>query len=239
MTILEEVAARPEGAGLQDLAAAIGCSAPAALNLARTLVAMGYLRRQEKPVRYVVGEKVGELSRLQSSRSHIGELKRRMATLVERFPGLSVHHCVFKGSEIVIERTLEGGAGGVFREGADYVLPAYTSLASMVHLAFWPDALAAEYIHRHPFDIYGSAYWRSRENFEAALDRIRKDGVYHKSQDDTEGIGIGIPIFTAGRSLRASLTLGWRPPQKKRVDFKAMRDEIARAALEVLAAEAN
>lgn len=96
----------------------------------------------------------------------------------------------------------------------------------MVHLAFCPDQLRSQYIYQHPFDSYGIAFWKAQENFKATLELIRRDSLYHAKSEDRHAVALGVAVFTAGKSLCASMAISWRPAQKDGIDFQENRQSL-------------
>lgn len=208
--MLERVAEIPTGASLQELAAAIECSSPAAYHMAQTLVAAGYLERSESPVRYTLGGKLFELTRHQQNRSISAAVDDALLAIQEQLPGASAYYCQGRGSDILVMTQITANQPGVIQRNIEQVLPPFTSLASMVHLAFWTDNLAQKYMDLHPFEVHGAVLWGDEEGLQDELTKVRRDGIFFLPLRKRGNLRAGAPVFGPDQRIHASITVGWR-----------------------------
>ena len=101
LDILEMVARSETGMTLQDIAAAPGVSSPTTHNLARTLVARGYIEKSSRPVRYHLGSACLELIQAHMPRELLQQATEAVRELWATFPNANVIFAQPIGSEVV------------------------------------------------------------------------------------------------------------------------------------------
>jgi len=230
LALLERLAGKPDGAALKDLAAHIGTSPAATYHLIHTLVEKGYAQRLEEPVRYVLGERWLAIASGQAGRLFTTAVHEEMLKIAGELPGASVHFSEYVGGSVVVTAHIAASLPGHIRDGGHHLLPPYASGGSLVHLAFWPDEIAAEYESRHPFDQYGLPYWRTRKAFEGALASMRNDRFFLMPEASPLHLKLAMPILRRGGALAAALTLQWN--QKSEEAIPCARPKLIATALQ-------
>ncbi len=208
--MLECAAAAADGVSLKELAAAAGSSEPAAFHMAATLVACGYLRRQENPVRFFLGGKVFSLA--QSTDGWMSQIETWILQIRQQMPDTNVFYCVARGQDIcVVLQDIENISSE--NRHKTYVLAPYTSVGSMVHLAFWQTVRANQYRKQHSFDANGAVLWKTETDLEAELEKIRDGGEFFFPQKDPCYLRLGVPLVDEGGVLRGSFTVAKNLPE--------------------------
>ncbi|RRJ94230.1 hypothetical protein Ga0100231_007500 [Opitutaceae bacterium TAV4] len=215
LALFEAVSRRKEGASLKELAAEIGCSAPAAYHLVHTLVECGYVRRLENPARYVTGDKWLQLAEGQRRDRFYHVVYDQMRGLARELPGVLLYFSEYIGDSVVVRAHTPANEPEVVREEVNHVLPPYVSAGGLAHLAFWPQEVREAYEARYPFDAYGLHFWESREAFEAALRVLRETGFYLMPEKTPLRLKLALPVFRPGGGLAAALTVQWNLRERK------------------------
>lgn len=203
LKIIEAVSRKKEGAYLKDLAREIGCSSAATYHLVHTLADAGYVRREESPVRFFLGEGLLQLLENQRSDRFYTIIHEAMRKLTAQLPNVTIYLSEYIGGNVVV-RSYTSSPDQIHEGGARF-LPPYVSAASLVHLAFWPPDIREEYQARYSFDAYGLQFWGSRAAFEKALRSLRNAKFFFMPKSPT--LKLALPIFRSQESLAAALTI--------------------------------
>lgn len=140
--ILEEVARHREGIGLADLSKRVGLHNSTTFHLAKTLVALGYLRQEADSKRYRIGR---PLFALAASALDEVEMVRLATPILEELSaktGESGHFAVRMGDAIVVIARTSGPGAFQLAERVGVVRPAHcTALGKVILAALQHDQL--------------------------------------------------------------------------------------------------
>ena len=140
--ILEEVARHREGIGLADLSKRVGPHNSTTFHLAKTLVALGYIRQEADSKRYRIGR---PLFALAASALDEIEMVRLATPILEELSaktGESGHFAVRMGDAIVVIARTSGPGAFQLAERVGVVRPAHcTALGKVILAALRPDQL--------------------------------------------------------------------------------------------------
>jgi IclR family transcriptional regulator, KDG regulon repressor len=140
--ILEEVARHREGIGLADLSKRVGLHNSTTFHLAKTLVALGYVRQERDSKRYRIGR---PLFALAASALDEIEMVRLATPILEELSaktGESGHFAVRMGDAIVVIARTSGPGAFQLIERVGVVRPAHcTALGKVVLAALRPEQL--------------------------------------------------------------------------------------------------
>ncbi len=224
------------GTALKELAAAAGCSVPAAFHLAQTLVDAGFLRREENPPRFFPGDRLLMIAGNHSRRNTDASMERLMNCIHAAYPEAGIYYCNESGANVQVHLQLNPGDNlGKIAHDVDYILPPYTSVASLMHLAFWPAGRVRQYEAAHDFDALGTILWPSREALRQMLNEIRGRGWFFLPLRNPHQLRAGFGVFSAKGEFRGSLTVSRDLPQTE--EPGAARDALSASVLTVLRAE--
>lgn len=227
--LFEAICRRKEGITLKELAKVIDCSAPATYHLVHTLVACGYVRRKENPVRYVMGEKCLQLARGQEQDHFYKVVFAQIEDLIEKLPGVEIYFSEHVGGDVVVTAYTSPKSGGQLAKGGDRRLPPFVSAGSLVHLALEQGEVRDEYEARYPFDAYGLPFWKSRSAFDAAVQALRENGYHFVPENSPLRLKLALPVYRNGGSLGGALTVQWN--HQAGADMGKLRDELLAVAL--------
>lgn len=205
LDILDLVARAPDGLTLQQLARRLDLKPPTAHNLARSLLARGFLAKTTRPTRYRLGGAIHELAALQAARALRSRAGAAVRDLAGRLAGATVTMAEPIGGEIVTVLRISPRRPGVLERPQHNVLPAYTSASALVMMAFWPPEALAAYRQRYPFEVYGLALWQTPSRLEAYLAKVRRLG-YAALPDTRFGPQrMAAPVFSDTNELLGAL----------------------------------
>jgi DNA-binding IclR family transcriptional regulator len=140
--ILEEVARHREGIGLAELSKRVGLHNSTTFHLAKTLVALGYVRQEADSKRYRIGR---PLFALAASALDEIEMVRLATPILEELSaktGESGHFAVRMGDAIVVIARTSGPGAFQLTERVGVVRPAHcTALGKVILAALQPEQL--------------------------------------------------------------------------------------------------
>jgi IclR family transcriptional regulator, KDG regulon repressor len=140
--ILEEVARHREGIGLADLSKRVGLHNSTAFHLAKTLVALGYIRQEPDSRRYRVGRPLFALAASALDEIEMVSLATPIMEELSANTGESSHFAVRMGDAIVVIARTSGPGAFQLAERVGVVRPAHcTALGKVILAALHPDQL--------------------------------------------------------------------------------------------------
>lgn len=138
--ILEEVARHREGIGLADLSKRVGLHNSTTFHLAKTLVALGYIRQEADSKRYRIGRPLFALAANALDEIEMVRLATPILEELSATTGESAHFAVRMGDAIVVIARTSGPGAFQLAERVGVVRPAHcTALGKVVLAALRPD----------------------------------------------------------------------------------------------------
>ncbi len=138
--ILEEVARHREGIGLADLSKRVGLHNSTTFHLAKTLVALGYIRQEADSKRYRIGRPLFALAANALDEIEMVRLATPILEELSAKTGESAHFAVRMGDSIVVIARTSGPGAFQLAERVGVVRPAHcTALGKVVLAALRPD----------------------------------------------------------------------------------------------------
>jgi len=176
LEILESVSTSEDGIRLREIAERLGVTRPTAFNLARTLVAKGYLVKTPRPVRYRVGPMLDQLFAQRRNRRLSQALAMEVRSLFDEFDEVWVFAAEPRSGETVVTLRLDPARPAVLERPLHHLMPAYTTAAALAVYAFGGEAEQEAIENRYPFDEFGVQRWRTRRTFEKSIADARARG---------------------------------------------------------------
>lgn len=219
LAILDRVAASERGLTLVELCDELALKPPTAHNLARTLLANGFLEKTGRPVRYRLGRGCLDLAAAYASRTLLERAGRSVQELAGRFPAVTFTYSEPVAGEVrVFLRVSPERPGVVSRPGGRPMSP-YGTASSLLCQAYWTDEERSAYQQRHPFWEEGAALWGNEERLGSLLAEIRQAGVAEPAFEGNDAHLLAVPVFDrhdhlagclgARMVLRAEAEHGW------------------------------
>src|SRR5215475_10647527 len=140
--ILEEIARHREGIGLADLSKRVGLHNSTTFHLAKTMVALGYIRQERESKRYRVGRPLFALAASSLDEIEMVNLATPVLEDLSRDTGESSHFAVRMGAAVVVIARTSGPGAFQLTDRVGVVRPAHcTALGKVILAALRPDQL--------------------------------------------------------------------------------------------------
>jgi DNA-binding IclR family transcriptional regulator len=141
--ILEEVARHRDGIGLADLSRLVGLHNSTTFHLAKTMVALGYLRQEKDTKRYRIGRPLFALAASALDEIEMINVATPILEELARQTGECSHFAVRMGDAIVVIARTSGPGAFQLADRVGVVRPAHcTALGKAILAALPPDQLA-------------------------------------------------------------------------------------------------
>jgi DNA-binding IclR family transcriptional regulator len=140
--ILEEVARHRDGIGLADLSRLVGLHNSTTFHLAKTMVALGYVRQERDSKRYRIGRPLFALAASALDEIEMVNLATPVLEDLSRQTGESSHFAVRMGDTIVVIARTSGPGAFQLADRVGVVRPAHcTALGKAILASLQPDQL--------------------------------------------------------------------------------------------------
>jgi IclR family transcriptional regulator, KDG regulon repressor len=140
--ILEEVARHRDGIGLADLSRLVGLHNSTTFHLAKTMVALGYVRQEKDSKRYRIGRPLFALAASALDEIEMVNLATPVLEDLARQTGESSHFAVRMGDTIVVIARTSGPGAFQLADRVGVVRPAHcTALGKAILASLQPDQL--------------------------------------------------------------------------------------------------
>lgn len=204
-TILDSVAARPEGMAWRDVQRATGLPASTTLRLLQNLAAEGFLDLVDG--RYFIGLTLLRWARSRRSGAGIAELAQPELVAIRDATGETAVLFLRHDRQRVIVGLAETRHEVVRLVGLGQVMPLHAGSAGKVFLAF-DDALDPALLGK-PLRAYTEHTITDPDALAAELRRIRERGWAESiSERDTGTVSISAPVYDHTGSLAAVIGIG-------------------------------
>ena len=230
--ILEEVARHAGGIGLAELARAVGLHASTTFHLAKTLVALGFLRQMAETRVYRLGPKVFALAAGASGEVELVQTAMPVLEALATATGESAHLAIGAGAGdvAVVARTAGSGAFQLVDRGGG-ARPAYcTALGKILLAAATPDAFE-RFLSEAPLLPRTERSITDPGRLRQEIRQVQRLGLaYDDCEFDTEVRCVAAPVRDFTGRVVAALGLSgpvWRMSMQRVHDVAA---EVAEAA---------
>lgn len=141
-SILEEVARHREGIGLADLSKRVGLHNSTAFHLAKTMVALGYMRQERETKRYRVGRPLFALAANALDEIEMASVATPVLEELSAQTGESSHLAVRMGDTVMVIARTSGPGAFQLTDRVGVVRPAHcTALGKVILASLRPDQL--------------------------------------------------------------------------------------------------
>ena len=230
LDILEIIARADDGATLQGIAQALQVAPPTAHNIARTLVARGYLEKSSRPTRYRLGNAIFALVRLQEQRQFLQQAGGVVQLLAREMAGATVTLVEARGCELQVLLRASPELPGLLQRPDHRTMDAYLSAHGLVFQAFWTESERTLCRRRYPFDEFGAHAWRSLAQLDETVAEVRRRGYASPPSKTGDIFRVVAPIFTAAHTLIASLGMSLPSAKLSPDDRERIIDKVTTAA---------
>ena len=212
--ILEEVARHREGIGLADLRRLVGLHNSTTFHLAKTMVALGYIRQEKETKRYRIGRPLFALAASALDEIEMVNVATPVLEELARQTGESSHFAVRMGDAIVVIARTGGPGAFQLTDRVGVVRPAHcTALGKAILASLQPDQLA-RLIKRAGLKPSTEKSITEASVLTREIEEIRRTGVaYDDGEFNLEVRCVAVPVsdFT-GKTIGAIGVSGpvWR-----------------------------
>ncbi|OGV65096.1 MAG: hypothetical protein A3K19_25550 [Lentisphaerae bacterium RIFOXYB12_FULL_65_16] len=229
LDLLRLAAESEHGLLLSELAARLQVRPPTAFNLARTLVAKGFLEKTSRPVRYRLGPAVAELAVLQHRRQWFRKAEMVVLEVFEALSDATVVLTEPTSDDLTVALRMAPARPGALERYPGRTMAPYTNATGLCYLAFAPDAECAAYRRRYPFVENAGRLWKRESELEQFLASAREKGLVVVADDAP--FRTAAPVYGPGNQLVAVLGASFSHDQSAAAARKEqMRRTVTAAA---------
>ena len=214
MQILEMVGRSEEGLTLQELARRLEVQPSTAHNLARTLVNGRFLQKKIHPIRYELGLAFFELVEIQQKRVFRQKMAEAVKAVFARLPGATVTVTESVNGEILNVLRMSPELPSMLQQPQGRIMNPYTTAASLLFQAFWPEAERNAYRQRYPFDEFGAHRWKTLKRLDEFLEQVRRKG-FVLFPTESRPFCMAAPIFSPRHDLMSALGVSMESVKEK------------------------
>jgi len=208
LAVLELLAQRPDGATLREISERLELPGASALRIARTLVELGYLSREDGTKRFFLTNRFLLLGQPSMPSRGLAECAIGAMRRIRAATGETTQLCCLIGAEMVILDQLL--ALHPFKYSADLGArcPCYSCAPGKAIVAFLPPDEQDEVLRRIQFKRFTGATINSRRALRVEIEQIRRQGY---AVDRAEGLAgvhcVAAPILDRHGVAIAAITI--------------------------------
>jgi len=193
--ILEAVARHREGIGLADLSKLVGLHNSTTFHLAKTLVALGYIRQEKDTKRYRVGRPLFALAASALDEIEMVNLATPVLENLSRKTGESSHFAVCMNDAVVVIARTSGSGAFQLTDRVGVVRPAHcTALGKAILASLRPDRLD-HFLKRTKLEPSTERSITDPRALMREIDEIRRTGIAFDDREfNPEVRCIAVPV---------------------------------------------
>jgi DNA-binding IclR family transcriptional regulator len=203
--ILEEVARHREGIGLAELSKKVGLHNSTTFHLAKTMVALGYIRQEKDSKRYRVGRPLFALAASSLDEIEMVNIATPVLEDLARETGESSHFAVRMGDAVVVIARTSGPGAFQLTDRVGVVRPAHcTALGKIILASLRPDQLD-RFLQRVELTPSTEKSITEAAPLLRAIEEIRQSGVAFDDGEfniEVRCVAVAVKDFT-GRTVGA------------------------------------
>jgi DNA-binding IclR family transcriptional regulator len=230
LSILELLAARPEGMRMREIAEKLELPANSVFRITATLEERGYLLREGEDMRYTLSRKLLSLGYAAVGEDKLVEHALDVMQLLRDETQETVLIGVRADTQGIVLEQVAATQPVKFLVDPGTHFPLHTSAPGKVFVAFLPEAEREAVLRRMKFTRYNERTLDSRAKFEAELGSVKELGYGLDRAEQIEGLHcVGAPIFNhRGHPIAAIWVTG--------PSFRFPASDLPRIGVKVVAA---
>lgn len=235
LDILADLAGRPQGAALSELAERLQLKPPTAHRILRTLASRGFVEKSASPVRYRLGPAPLELAAVQWDAGMVAAAEQNLKGLAGRFPHAVLTLSRAVAGQVLCVLRLSPERPGFVQRPSGHAMHPYGTASALLFQALWTEEQRAAYRERHPFWEYGAHLWSDERAVDGFLEEVRRIGYAAPGMESKGVWPLAAPIFGPGGVLEGALGVAvprGRDPEEER---RELIDAALRAAADLSA----
>jgi len=188
LAVLKMLADRPEGATLREITEHLELPGASVLRIARTLVSLGYLSRDEGTKKFFLTNSFLMFGQPRTSSRSLGECAINAMREIRRAVGETTQLCCLAGIEMVILDQLLSIHPFKYSADLGARCPCYSCAPGKVIVAFLPTEEQNERVNQIRFKRFTPNTIATKNGFRTELERIREKGYAVDLAEGMEGI---------------------------------------------------
>jgi IclR family acetate operon transcriptional repressor len=235
LDILADLAGRPQGAALSELAERLELKPPTAHRILRTLASRGFVEKSANPVRYRLGPAPLELAAAQWDAGMVAAAEQSLKDLAGRFPHAVLTLSRTVAGQVLCVLRLSPERPGFVERPTGHAMHPYGTASALLFQALWTEEQRAAYRERHPFWQYGAHLWSDERAVDDFLDEVRRIGYAAPGMESKGVWPLATPIFGPGGVLESALGVAVPRGRDSEQERRELVDAALRAAAELSA----
>ena len=231
-SILEAVARHRDGIGLADLTKIVGLHNSTTFHLAKTMVALGYLRQEKDSKRYRVGRPLFALAASALDEIEMVNLATPMLEELSRETGESSHFAVRMGDAVVVIARTGGPGAFQLADRVGVVRPAHCTALGKIILASLSDDQLKRFLDRVELTPSTEKSITDAAALRREIAEVRRSGVGHdEGEFNIEVRCIAVPVRDFTGQIAGALGISgpiWRQTGRQQAKVKALQAAAAR-----------
>ncbi len=208
LAVLEMLAKRPDGATLREISDQLALPGASTLRIARTLVELGYLSREEASKRFFLTNSFLRLGQPPTASRGLSECAITAMRRIRQTTGETTQLCCLVGTEMVILEQLLSLHPFKYSADLGARCPCFSCAPGKALVAFLPDVEQDETVNRIQFKRFTENTITSKREFRNELARIRERGFAVDRAEGMAGIHcIAAPILDRHQSPVGAITI--------------------------------
>ncbi|EIP99668.1 transcriptional regulator [Opitutaceae bacterium TAV1] len=203
--ILFAVAGAEGGRSIEQIAETTGLNPSTAYRLIRTLENDKMLVRSTRPLRFLLGEAVGELKRLDDERHLIAVAGRVLVSWQAKLPEANFGLVERIGLESCERVRVSAARPGAMIIRRTKLHEPYGKVSPMLFLAYAAPDEQEEFFRRHPFEPAGRKLWGDLTKLHGFLADTCRRGYALPEFPEAKWFRVSVPIFAKGGHLVAAV----------------------------------
>jgi DNA-binding IclR family transcriptional regulator len=197
--ILEAVARHRDGIGLADLTRSVGLHNSTTFHLAKTMVALGYLRQAKDSKRYRIGRPLFALAASALDEIEMVDLATPVLEELSRETGESSHFAVRMGDAVVVIARTGGPGAFQLADRVGVVRPAHCTALGKIILASLSDDQLKRFLDRVELTPSTAKSITDASALRREVAEVRRSGVAHDEGEfniEVRCIAVRVEDFT-------------------------------------------
>jgi IclR family transcriptional regulator, KDG regulon repressor len=215
-SILEAVARHRDGIGLAELTRTVGLHNSTTFHLAKTMVALGYLRQEKDSRRYRIGRPLFALAASALDEIEMVNLATPLLEELSRQTGESSHFAVRMGDAVVVIARTGGPGAFQLADRVGVVRPAHCTALGKIILASLSDDQLERFLGRVDLAPSTAKSITDAPTLRRELAEVRRSGIAHdEGEFNLEVRCMAVPVRDFTGQVAGALGISgpiWRQP---------------------------
>ncbi len=194
-SVLEAISANPEPTTMSEIIRTTGMTKPTAHRIVNLLMNMGFLERDASGIGFIEGGNLVDLAHRTLAAAAPRSLRRSILQGISDEVGETSNYGVLSGAEVIYLDRVEAKWPLGLRFDAGSKVPAHCTAIGKLLLSRLPEEQLAVLLQTMPLARYTANTITNADALEAALKKIRKDGIGVDNQEFMHGVVcIAVPV---------------------------------------------